>query len=110
MEVFLNTKDRAILVHITGEIDHHSAEAIRNQIDSMYLNTNAIDVIFNFEEVTFMDSSGIGMIMGRYKKLKPKGEIKIFNLSEQVQRLVDLSGLNKIIHVYPTLDAALGGR
>lgn len=110
MEIQVEMKDRAIVVNIEGEIDHHSAEGIREKIDQLYTNTHALDVVFDFEAVTFMDSSGIGMMMGRYKKLKPKGEIKIYNMNPHVKRLVDLSGLNQIIQVYPTLDAALGGK
>jgi stage II sporulation protein AA (anti-sigma F factor antagonist) len=54
-----------------------------------------------------MDSSGIGMIMGRYKNLVPGGYLKIFGVNQNIKKIFDLSGLNKIIKFYETKEQAL---
>ena len=73
MEVILLGEIRAILVRIDSELDHHIAGYIREAADGRIRSTNAVNVIFDFSNVSFMDSSGIGMIMGRYKAVKVLG-------------------------------------
>lgn len=63
-------KDKLLLVEITEEIDHHVAEKIRRKIDNEITRYMPRKTIFNFSRVTFMDSAGIGMIIGRYKMMK----------------------------------------
>ena len=64
--VFLE-KDKALLVEITEEIDHHTTEKIRRDLDNDITRYMPRKVIFDFSKVSFMDSAGIGMIIGRYK-------------------------------------------
>ena len=63
-------RDKLLLVEITEEIDHHVAEKIRRKIDNEITRYMPRKTIFNFSRVTFMDSAGIGMIIGRYKMMK----------------------------------------
>ena len=70
--VFLQ-KDKTLLVEITEEIDHHSTEKMRRLIDDDITRYMPRKVIFDFNKVSFMDSAGIGMIIGRYKMVNMFG-------------------------------------
>ena len=66
------------------------------------------NIIFDFENINFMDSSGIGVIIGRYKKISSeKGKVSVININSRVKKVFDLSGMNKIINVYSTYEEAL---
>jgi stage II sporulation protein AA (anti-sigma F factor antagonist) len=104
---FETSGDKLILV-LNGELDHHSAEEVRNKIDDIINRIGTNNVIMDFNNVTFMDSSGIGVIIGRYKKIVAKnGNICITGVKGSVERVFELSGLFKIIKVYKTLEEAI---
>ena len=69
-------KNNQLKIFISGEIDHHSAFSIKDIIDARILNQSPQIAIMNFEKVTFMDSSGIGLILARYKFCQKKCEIR----------------------------------
>ena len=91
------TKDNLIIVRLHGDLDHHIASIIKEEIDKYITDKSLYRIAFDFRNVLFMDSSGIGLIMGRYKKIKPmNGEIFVCNLGLSMQRIFKLSGLYKI--------------
>lgn len=88
---------RTLVAKIDGEIDHHSAAAYRRRIDGEFLKTKAINIVFDFTNLNFMDSSGIGLIMGRYKLIKPLGgKVFLVGVSPQLDRILSISGVYKI--------------
>ena len=91
-------KDKLLFVEITEEIDHHVAEKLRRKIDDDITRYMPRKTILDFSRVTFMDSAGIGMIIGRYKMMKLiGGSLEIVNVSKTVRRILEMSGINKII-------------
>lgn len=97
-----------LIVTLLGELDHHSAEEVRTKVDDRIEKNNSSKVIMDFSNVTFMDSSGIGVVIGRYKKVSmKKGVLCIVNAKESVKRVFELSGLFKIINLYSNIDEAL---
>ncbi len=91
-------KDKQLLVEITEDIDHHVAEKIRRKIDEQITRYMPRKTVFDFSRVTFMDSAGIGMIIGRYKMMKLiGGSLEIVNVGSQVKRILEMSGIGKII-------------
>lgn len=97
-----------LVIKLSGELDHHSAEEVRSKIDDKIEKDNPNKVIMDFSDVSFMDSSGIGVVIGRYKKLSmKKGTLCIVNAREAVNRVFELSGLFKIIKLYSTMEEAL---
>lgn len=95
--VKIENSDDKITVYISGDIDHHSARAIREEIDSNVERVRPPELILDFQDVTFMDSSGIGLVMGRYKLLRGMGgEIKIANASVHIKKVMKLAGLDKL--------------
>ena len=98
MKLNFDIDNNILIVSINGEIDHHTAEEIRNDIERNFYNANVKNMIFDFSSVTFMDSSGIGMIIGRYKMMRLiGGSLEITNISATVRRILEMSGINKII-------------
>ncbi len=85
---------REIRVYLDGEIDHHSASLIRASIDDAIIQKRPELLVLDFSEVTFMDSSGIGLAMGRYKLMRSvSGKIRLENLSPTAYRVMKLSGM-----------------
>ena len=108
MEMNLISDKRTIVAKIDTDLDHHSAVQIRRAVDSKIKSSNAVNVIFDFSHVDFMDSSGIGMLMGRYKITNILGgKVIIYGMKKQVRRIVDMSGIDKIIAICESLDDAL---
>ena len=92
----------------TSELDHHITNEVRDGIDSV-LNSRPIkNIIFDFKNIRFMDSSGIGVIIGRYKKIaNDGGKVSVINVNARVKKIFDLSGMNKIISIYDTHEQAI---
>ena len=98
MEINYSKKDKLLKVEITEEIDHYIVEKIRRKVDDEITRYMPRKTIFDFSRVSFMDSAGIGMIIGRYKMMKLiGGETEIINISPNVKRILEMSGINKII-------------
>ncbi len=109
MEINLISEKRTIIVKIQTDLDHHTAAEIRRNVDTKIKSSNAINVIFDFGLVDFMDSSGIGMLMGRYKITNILGgKVIIFGAKKEVMRIIDMSGIDKIISVCASLEEAIG--
>ncbi len=108
MHVKFSKRGQALIVSIVGELDHHSAEYIKSKVDSEIIKSSTKNMIFDFSKVSFMDSSGIGTIIGRYKKIKNlNGKTAIANISPQTKRIIEMSGLLKIIQIYESIDIAV---
>lgn len=108
MELFLSGKYRMLVVKITGELDQHMAGKIRESVDRELNRTGAINVAFDFSSVTFMDSSGIGMILGRYKIAKALGgAIIVYGAGEVVRRLIRMSGIEEVVTVADSLEKGI---
>lgn len=87
-----------VVARLSGEIDHCVAGPMREEIDSAVLNRNAKGLVLDFGQVEFMDSSGIGLVMGRYKKLKELGgEVVVQNTSAPIRKVMRMAGLNKLV-------------
>lgn len=101
MDGVIKIKDDMLKVNLKGEIDHHMALAIREEIDHHIEKYRIKKVLLNFKDVSFMDSSGVGMIIGRYKKLqKTGGKVGVVYLTPKIKRIFEMSGLFNIINYF----------
>lgn len=101
-------KGNTLIAALSGEIDHHSAESIRIKIDNKLDELGEINLLFDFYDVNFMDSSGIGVVIGRYKKISEYGgHVGIINLKPEIKRIFELGGLFRIIREYKNSDDAI---
>lgn len=97
-----------MIVYLIGELDHHSAEEVRNKIDDRIEREKITKLIMNFSGVTFMDSSGIGVVIGRFKKLSLKnGTVSIVEVNDNVKRVFELSGMFKIVKLFSSVEEAV---
>lgn len=92
-----------IRVKIRGEIDHHSAKYIRDGIDELIFAHRPEKLYLNFRDVDFMDSSGLGLIMGRYKLMSIYGgKTYIEDPSHRVLKIIELAKMNRIVEIVTT--------
>jgi len=97
MPVKLNKEGTTLVAFLSGEIDHHSAIALREAVDGAIKLVKPERLEIDFGDVTFMDSSGVGFVMGRYKLVNfYGGTVVVKNASERVERMLSLSGIEKI--------------
>ncbi len=97
-----------LVVSLIGELDHHSAEEVRVKIDDRISRENIRKLVLDFSGVTFMDTSGIGVIIGRYKKIaNVHGNVSVINMNPRVERVFNLSGMGKIIKVCESYEDAI---
>ncbi len=107
METF-ELKKGCLIIHIQDELDHHLAAKLRKEADRQLEKAGAKHVIFDFEGVPFMDSSGIGMVMGRYKKVIFRGgRAFVIGVGAGVDRIFRISGLYKIIEKCDSVEDVL---
>ena len=92
--------DNCLMIKLPEEIDHHRAGFICENADRLLVRDEVCNVVFDFENTRFMDSSGIGIIMGRYRKIACfGGKVYAIHADRQIQRILMVSGLNKIVEV-----------
>ena len=100
MECIYVPRNKLLTIKIADEIDESTTDKLRRKIDNEITRFMPRKVIFDFSNVAFMDSAGIGLIMGRYKKVMDKGDITIVGVRESVKRILLISGLHKIVNIY----------
>ncbi len=97
MSVKIVTSQQKMTAYLEGEIDHHNAAFLREEIDNEIMLVRPQVLKIDFDKVSFMDSSGVGLVMGRYRTLSLHGgKLIVSNLSPQFYRIMKLSGLEKI--------------
>lgn len=108
MEVEISYQGMYLIIGLSGELDQHMADQIRSQIDHGLLKEGIKSIIFDFTEVSFMDSSGIGMLLNRYKQVKRLGgNLYLTGCSKGILRIIKLSGLEKIVKITHSIDDIL---
>lgn len=100
MQVFTKLSQSTLYVYLDGELDQSVAERLRAELDKCILSSGVEKVVFNLKKLSFMDSTGIGLILGRYKKLR-HNHIPLFfdQPSPQIDKVLKVSGLYDIIPV-----------
>lgn len=108
MQIDIKVENDVLIAVLNGEVDHHFAEVVRNKIEEECEINKTKNIVMSFKNVRFMDSSGIGMVIGRYKFATARGgNLVACDLTLEAKRIFDISGLGKIIKVYDTVDDAV---
>ena len=98
MPVEIDIDEKSVTAYISGEIDHHNAAKLRNDIDEAIENAYPEFLVLDFGGVTFMDSSGIGLVIGRYKLMKNlSGTVVIENAPNAIKKVMRMAGIEKLI-------------
>lgn len=101
-------RQKTLLIRFHSDIDHHNSLAIRTKADRLIEKKGLRNVVFDFGEVHFMDSSGIGMIMGRYKQvIFDGGKIAACGVSQEVDRILRVSGLYRVMEKFDSEEDAM---
>lgn len=100
MSVRLEYKGGTLMAYLQGEMDHHEVKGIREEIDEIIEETKPASLVLDFKDVTFMDSSGIGLVMGRYRNMQLiKGKLKVKNASLHIRKVMRLAGLDRLAEI-----------
>ena len=98
MEIKYRNYDGVLYVLLAGELDEHSAKQTSKTLDDLFCTTISKQIILDLSEMKFMDSTGIGVLIGRYKKMKEKGvSIFITNPSYHAEKIFKMTGLYEIM-------------
>ena len=91
-------KDGVMIYYLPKELDHYAADKIKRKSENIF-DENKVDfLIFDFANTTFMDSSGIGLITGRYRKVQDKGgRVYLLNVNDNIDKILEMSGIYRII-------------
>lgn len=100
MIVEYEKEEKTLIFRLTEEVDQHTVEKIRRKMDNEIKRYIPRKVIFDFSNITFMDSAGIGMVLGRYKLAKMlNGNLEIRNVNKSMKKIFDMSGVSRIINI-----------
>lgn len=100
LTTFFSIRENVLIIRLQGELDHHEATILREAWQNKLKEGTVQHVILNLEEVSFMDSSGIGVLLGRYKEiLQLGGELVVCSVNPAIQRIFEMSGMFKIIRL-----------
>ena len=100
MIVEYEKENKLLTFRLTEEVDQHTVEKIRRKMDNEIKRYIPRKVIFDFSNISFMDSAGIGMVLGRYKLAKMlDGNLEIKNVNKSMKKIFDMSGVYRIINI-----------
>ena len=98
MIVKQENRNGALVLRLIGELDHHSADSVRDAADAAIAGDNVRQVVFDLTYMSFMDSAGIGVLLGRYKQLaRRRIPVYIAHPADVVDRILRMSGVYKVI-------------
>ncbi|MEY8336894.1 anti-sigma factor antagonist [Lachnospiraceae bacterium 62-35] len=99
-----------LVIHLPKELDHHNCRNLKYETDLLLAENYINRVIFDFSRTEFMDSSGIGILLNRYKQMEGSGgRVAIYGAGNQVMRILNTGGISKLVGLYDTKEAALAG-
>ena len=102
MEIEIERVETNLIVRISGDLDLHTVPALRKRIEARLDQEVGIkNLILNLTGVDFVDSAGIGFIIGRYKRIsKHGGQLRVVNIKESINKVFKLSGILKIADIF----------
>ena len=93
----IDVKEKRLTLCPAGELDHHTAKAIREEADAAIRRTRPVVIVIDFSAVSFMDSSGIGLIMGRYRLARSLGSnLRVQGATPRLETIIRLAGMDKL--------------
>ena len=111
MSVRLKADGKEITAYLMGDIDHHTAKEMREEIDCCLERNHPNMLVLDFRDVSFMDSSGIGILLNRYKEMKASGgKTCLYGAGPQVLRVLKIAGIPALMEMYDSEEAAFGGQ
>ncbi len=107
LNVNMFIRKSTLFIRLKGELDQDTCTELRIKLLEVIVKYNIINIVFNLKDLEFMDSSGIGIIIGRYNQLKQRnGKIILCSLNPNIDKIITLSGLTKICTIKQNEDLA----
>ncbi len=101
---------QTLIIHLPKELDHHNCRNLKHETDLLFSENYINRVVFDFSRTEFMDSSGIGILLNRYKQMHLSGGcVTLYGANAQIARILAVGGVEKLIAVCETREAALVG-
>lgn len=108
LQIELEQHRKALIVRLKGELDHHTAETVKARLEEAIGRGDFHHMILSLKDLAFMDSSGLGVILGRYKQITGKGgKMVVCDINPHMYRLFEMSGMFKIMAMESSEQAAL---
>lgn len=103
-------RGQVLVIHLPKELDHHNCRNLKYETD-LLLSENYINkVVFDFSRTEFMDSSGIGVLLNRYKQMaRSGGSVTLYGVNTQVGRILTVGGINRLMEHFDSKEAAITG-
>lgn len=103
-------RGQMLVIHLPRELDHHNCRNLRYETDLLLSENYITRIIFDFSQTEFMDSSGIGVLLNRYKQMAGSGgRVTIYGAGKQILRILNIGGIPKFVSLFDTKEAALAG-
>lgn len=103
-------RGQVLIIHLPKELDNHNCRNLKYETDLLLAENYINKVVFDFSRTQFMDSSGIGILLNRYKQMvKSGGKVTIYGADAQVGRILTIGGISKLIEHFDTKEAAVTG-
>ncbi|MBE5906404.1 MAG: STAS domain-containing protein [Lachnospiraceae bacterium] len=100
MEAKYQVTDQLLLIYVPKELDHHAADKIRRETEVLIEERDIRKIVFDFHDTRFMDSSGIGMVLGRVKKMRKRnGSVEAVGVTNNVARIFVMAGLPSVLTI-----------
>lgn len=101
---------QTLVIHLPKELDHHNCRNLKYETDLLLSENYISKVVFDFSRTEFMDSSGIGILLNRYKQMAGSGgTVTIYGVNAQVGRVLAIGGIGRLMKYFDTKEAAIAG-
>lgn len=103
-------QEQALVIHLPKELDHHNCKNLKYETDLLLAENYINKLVFDFSRTEFMDSSGIGVLLSRYKQMEGSGgKLAIYGAGMQILRILSTGGITKLVKKYDSKEAAIYG-
>lgn len=107
-ENMYDVNGECLIVYLPEELDHHTVGLVRDRTNELFTSKRIRNVIFDYSKTIFMDSSGIGLIMGRYREVRYlKGNVYLVGIHKKMERIMEISGLYRVAKRRDSIDDVL---
>ena len=103
-------KGQVLVIHMPKELDHHNCRNLRYETDLLLAENYITKIVFDFSKTVFMDSSGIGIHLNRYKQMERSGgKVALYGAGVQILRVLSIGGIGKLVPQYDSKESAIVG-
>lgn len=101
-------REQMLIIHLPKELDHHNCRSLKSDTDLLLAENYINRIVFDFTHTTFMDSSGIGVLLNRYKQMAAsRGSVAYYGAGPQVKRILELGGMKRLLEGYENREEAI---